>query len=139
MAAGIVGKSGETMTAEARVLRAAAAYFGFATKVTCPAVASSIPATPLISVSDEPFSRRASRASASLESFIGLQRLYATSVARAPTPAKSMRCHKAGEALRIERQGSPDDATPTRRTSEPGVGLRADDACDGFRQSRPAR
>ena len=40
------------------MVRAAAAYFGLAIKVSCPGPAASIPAIPLISVSGEPFSSR---------------------------------------------------------------------------------
>src|SRR5882724_8092450 len=67
----MAGKASSTMTADALVVFAAAAYFGLATNVTCPAAASSIPATPIISVSGEPFSNRASSADASSASFIG--------------------------------------------------------------------
>jgi hypothetical protein len=70
MAAEMTGKSSDTMTADAPVLRAAAAYFGLATNVSCPGRASSMPATLVISVSGEPFSRRALRAEAIWESFI---------------------------------------------------------------------
>src|SRR5580700_4360801 len=66
------GKSSATMTADAFVLRAAAAYFGLATKVSCPAPASSIPATPVISVSGEPFSKRAPSAETICASLIGV-------------------------------------------------------------------
>src|ERR1700733_11057524 len=64
--------SSETMTAEALVLCAAAAYFGFATKVSWPGPASSIPATPVISVSGEPFSRRTPSAEEICASLIGV-------------------------------------------------------------------
>src|SRR5271165_437501 len=64
------GKSSETMTAEAAVFLAAAAYFGFATKVICPVAASSIPETPVMSVSGSPFSRVRPRAVAISPSFI---------------------------------------------------------------------
>ena len=50
----MAGKSSATMMAEALVLLAAPAYLGLATKVMCPGPASSIPATPVISVSGEP-------------------------------------------------------------------------------------
>src|ERR1051326_7717026 len=71
MATGIAGKSSLTMTAEALVVRAAAAYFGLETNVTSPGPACSIPFSPVISVSEEPFSRRTSSAEASAESFMG--------------------------------------------------------------------
>src|SRR5579863_6493526 len=58
------------MTAEARVVRAAPAYLGFETNVRSPGPARSIPLSPVISVSGDPFSRRALRAEAMAESFI---------------------------------------------------------------------
>src|SRR5258707_1151640 len=58
------------MTAEARVVRAAPEYFGFDTNVRSPGRAWSIPLSPVISVSGEPFSRRAPRAEARAESFM---------------------------------------------------------------------
>src|SRR5271165_6473891 len=66
----MAGKSSETITAEAEVVFAAAAYFGLATKEMYPAVASSIPATPLISASGSPFSSVAPSTDASSASFI---------------------------------------------------------------------
>jgi len=69
MAAGIAGKSSPTITAEALVERAAAAYLGFETKLSSPGPARSMPFRPVISVSGEPFSRRACRADAIAESF----------------------------------------------------------------------
>src|SRR5580704_14535529 len=66
------GKSSATITADAFVVRAAAAYFGLATKVSWPAPASSIPATPVISISGEPFSRRAPSADTICASLIGV-------------------------------------------------------------------
>src|ERR1022692_2633166 len=69
-AVGIAGKSSPTITAAAFVVRAAAAYFGLATKVTWPEPASSIPATPVISLSGEPFSKRAPNMEAICASFI---------------------------------------------------------------------
>src|SRR5215813_622149 len=60
------------MTAEPRVLRAAEAYFGLATKVRWPGPAASIPATPMISGSREPGSRCSLIAAATSDSFIGL-------------------------------------------------------------------
>ena len=70
MAAGMAGKSSATITAEALVSRAAAEYLGFATKVISPGPACSMPLRPVISVSAEPFSRRALRADAICESFM---------------------------------------------------------------------
>ena len=70
MPPGIAGKSSETITAEAEVVLAAAAYLGLATKVICPAAASSMPATPVISVSGSAFSSEAPSAEAISESFI---------------------------------------------------------------------
>src|SRR5438270_5436145 len=58
------------MIAEARVVRAAAAYLGFEMNVSSPGPACSIPLSPVISVSAEPFSRRKSRADAIAESFM---------------------------------------------------------------------
>src|SRR5208337_1639637 len=66
----MAGKSSETITAEAEVVLAAAAYFGLAMNVIWPAEASSIPATPVISTSGSPFSRVAPRANAISASFI---------------------------------------------------------------------
>ena len=54
MAAEIAGKSSPTITAEALVVRAAAAYFGFETNVNSPGPACSIPLSPVISVSGRP-------------------------------------------------------------------------------------
>ena len=71
MAVGIAGKSSATMTAEALVERAAAAYLGLETKVSSPGPAWSMPLRPVISVSGEPLSRRASRAVVISESFMG--------------------------------------------------------------------
>src|SRR5713226_8133774 len=62
MAVERAGKFSARITAEARVVLAAAAYFGLARNVIWPGRASSIPATPVISVSGEPFSSRALRA-----------------------------------------------------------------------------
>ena len=73
MAAGIAGKSSPTITAEALVVRAAAEYLGFDTNVSSPGPACSIPFSPLISVSGDPFSRRTSSAEAIAESFIGME------------------------------------------------------------------
>src|SRR5579863_6352842 len=67
----MVGKSSETITAEALVERAAPLYLGFETKLSSPEAACSMPLRPVISVSGEPFSRRAFRAEAMAESFIG--------------------------------------------------------------------
>src|SRR5439155_22933622 len=64
------GKSSARIIADAFVVRAAAAYFGLARNVICPAPASSIPDTPVISRSDEPFSRRELRVEAMSASFI---------------------------------------------------------------------
>src|ERR1700751_3772270 len=72
MAAAIAGKSSPTITAEALVERAAAAYLGFDTKVRSPGPACSIPLSLVISVSGEPFSRRRSRAEAMADSFMGM-------------------------------------------------------------------
>jgi len=65
------------MTAEARVALAAALYLGFETKVSCPGEASSMAATPVISVSEAEFSRRAFRAVAMSESFMAFRRIVA--------------------------------------------------------------
>ncbi len=59
------------MTAEAFVVLAAALYLGFETKVSWPAAACSMPATPVISVSGEALSSVAPSASEIWESFIG--------------------------------------------------------------------
>ena len=67
VAAEIVGNISLTITAEAFVVLAAAAYFSLATNVIWPAAASSIPATPVMSQSGP--SRRASRVEAISESF----------------------------------------------------------------------
>ena len=56
MAVGIAGESSASRTAEAREVLAAAAYLLLATKLSCPGAASLMPATPVISVSGEPFS-----------------------------------------------------------------------------------
>src|SRR5581483_7590486 len=64
------GKSSATITAPAVVVLAAAAYLGLETNVSCPAPASSMPATPLISNSGEPFSRRAPNEDAISPSFM---------------------------------------------------------------------
>src|SRR5664279_2705160 len=64
------GKSSETMIADALVFLAAAKYFGLATKVICPATASSIPDTPEISVSGSPFFSAAPSVLAISPSFI---------------------------------------------------------------------
>src|SRR5208282_5872069 len=66
----MAGKSSETITAEAEVVLAAAAYFGLATKLICPATASSIPATPVISASGSPFCSVAPSTDAISDSFI---------------------------------------------------------------------
>ena len=66
----MAGKSSPTITAEALVDRAAAAYLGFDTNVNSPGPACSIPLSPVISVSGEPFSRRRFRAEAIAESFM---------------------------------------------------------------------
>src|SRR5208283_1876597 len=66
----MAGKSSATITAEAAVVLAAAAYLGLAMKVIWPAEASSIPAIPVISASGSPFSRVAPRADAISASFI---------------------------------------------------------------------
>src|SRR5580704_2349277 len=70
MAAGIAGKSSPTITAEAFVVRAAAEYLGLDTNVSSPGPARSIPLSPVISVSGDPFSKRTSSAAAIAESFI---------------------------------------------------------------------
>src|ERR1700685_2376814 len=74
MAAGMAGKSSATITAAALVVRAAAAYLGLATKLICPGPASSMPATPVISVSGEPFSSRAPKVEAICPSFMMISR-----------------------------------------------------------------
>ena len=66
----MAGKSSPTITAEAFVVRAAAAYFGLDTNVSSPGPARSIPLSPVISVSEEPFSSRAPSAEAITESFM---------------------------------------------------------------------
>src|SRR5215469_12802384 len=70
MPVAMAGKESATITAEADVVLAAAAYLGFATKVICPGPASSIPATPVISVSGLAFSSVDSSADAISESFM---------------------------------------------------------------------
>ena len=50
MAAERAGKSSDTMTAEALVLRAAETYLGLEMNVSCPGPADSMPTTPVISV-----------------------------------------------------------------------------------------
>src|SRR5580692_1018815 len=72
MAVARAGKSSATMTADAFVFLAATAYFGLATNVSWPRPASSIPATPVISVSGEPFSKRAPSAETICASLIGV-------------------------------------------------------------------
>ena len=72
VAAVIAGKSSATITAEALVVRAACAYLGFDTNVNSPGPASSIPLSPLISISEDGFSRRACNAEAIAESFMSL-------------------------------------------------------------------
>ena len=72
MPAEMAGKSSETMTADAEVVLAMAAYLGLATKVMCPAAASSMPATPVISVLPSALSSVAFRAEAMSESFMML-------------------------------------------------------------------
>src|SRR5271163_208546 len=66
----MTGKFSATITAAALVKRAAAAYFGLATKVISPDPACSMPLRPVISVSGEPFWSRALRAEAIRESFM---------------------------------------------------------------------
>ena len=58
------------MTAPALLVFAAAAYFGLARNVICSGAASSMPATPVISASGEPFSNRACNADAISPSFM---------------------------------------------------------------------
>src|SRR5438128_3297245 len=70
IAIGRAEKSSAKIIADALVVRAADAYFGLARNVICPAPASSIPATPVISRSGEPFSRRELRVEAMSASFI---------------------------------------------------------------------
>src|SRR5208282_633091 len=70
--AGMAGKSSETMTAEARVVFAAALYLGFETKVKWPGAAVSIPATPVISVSGGAFSSGVFKAWAMSDSFMAV-------------------------------------------------------------------
>src|SRR5947207_1221380 len=70
----MAGESSPTITAAALVERAAAAYLGFETKVSSPGPACSIPFTPVISESGEPFSRRTFRAEAIAESFMVIDR-----------------------------------------------------------------
>src|SRR6266850_3917224 len=74
MADGIAGKSSATITAEAFVVLAAAAYFGLETNVSWPGPACSMPATPVMSMSGEPFSTRASMAEAMSLSFMAESR-----------------------------------------------------------------
>src|SRR5215831_19797632 len=69
----MAGKSSLTITAEARVVRAAPAYFGLETNVSSPGPACSIPFSPEISVSGAPFSRRTSSAAAIAESFMDVE------------------------------------------------------------------
>src|SRR5271165_5667307 len=66
----MAGKLSERITAEARVVRAAALYLGFDTNVSSPGPACSIPFRPVISESGDPFSRRRLRAEAMAESFM---------------------------------------------------------------------
>src|SRR5580658_10210065 len=70
MPVGMAGKFSATITAEAFVVFAAALYFGFDTKVSWPALAFSMPATPVISVSGWAFSKVAFRAWAIADSFM---------------------------------------------------------------------
>src|ERR1035441_1628820 len=80
MPVAMAGKSSATITAAAAVVLAAAAYLGLATKVICPAPASSIPATPVISASGSAFSSVAPIADAISASFIvGISRQRGTS------------------------------------------------------------
>src|SRR4029077_14821512 len=62
------------MTADAFVVLAAAAYLGLETKVSWPGPDCSIPATPVMSVSGEPFSRRVLRVGAMSMSFMAESR-----------------------------------------------------------------
>src|SRR5580658_2641852 len=66
----MAGKLSATITAEALVVFAAALYLGLETKVSWPRSAVSIPATPVISVSGDALSMRASRALAMSASFM---------------------------------------------------------------------
>src|SRR5271166_1235231 len=70
MPVGMAGKLSETITAEALLVFAAALYLGLETKVSWPSPACSIPATPVISVSGEALSMRASRVDAMSASFM---------------------------------------------------------------------
>src|SRR6266478_7805661 len=70
----MAGKFSATMTAEALVVFAAALYLGFDTKVNWPGPACSMPATPVISVLGEAFSRLAFRALAMSDSFMAVSR-----------------------------------------------------------------
>jgi len=71
MAVEIAGKSSATITADAFVERAAAAYLELETNVSSPGPACSMPLRPTISMSADPFSIRALRADAISASFMG--------------------------------------------------------------------
>src|SRR5437764_1321693 len=97
--------------AEAAVVFASAAYFGFATKATCPAVACSKPATPVISrsvdpefedpQSTDPGSIVAPSAAASCPSFM---KVYCQHIPEAGRSASSVSQCLRGEVL---KQGHP--------------------------------
>src|SRR5579863_5925282 len=74
MAVASAGKSSPTITADALVVRAAGAYLGLETNVNSPGPACSIPLSPVISVSGDPFSKRRVRAAAMADSFMELEK-----------------------------------------------------------------
>src|SRR5208337_4233238 len=90
----MAGKFSATMTADAFVVFAAALYLGLDTKVSCPGPACSMPATPVISVSGEAFSRRAFRAVAMSASFMAVSRRIVAEVGRRQLPS----CARLGRA-----------------------------------------
>src|SRR5947209_19066369 len=83
------------MIAEARVVRAAAAYLGFEMNVSSPGPACSIPLSPVISVSGDPFSRRTCSAAAMAESFMDMSedatKCYTTWIEKGPALATDLR------------------------------------------------
>src|SRR5208282_3738721 len=89
----MAGKFSATMTADAFVVFAAALYLGLDTKVSCPGPACSMPATPVISVSGEAFSRRGFMAvSRRIVAEVGRRQLPSCARlgrARAPVPTRA--------------------------------------------------
>src|SRR5579863_3980931 len=119
MAVASAGKSSPTITADALVVRAAGAYLGLETNVSSPGPACSIPLSPVISVSGEPFSRRAPSAEAIAESFMGyrllrLNRTPATLFGRevAVEDPHSSKITKSGNVSRLDPRYGNETAIP---------------------------